>query len=185
MSSIWNIGSGARERADAARAPARDDSLAVQRLALVSEQRTSRTVDIVAATFRPAGEIPNRPAKRLAPIPRPVAPVLSGRDQGSPTPQMVISHPLADARCSRCYNAIVAILASPVPQPPCRGYGGVAAPRHSLAASRSALTAGSTCMRCLEWPRTHRAPRWQATICHTPTLIAPVARRNKSYLRES
>jgi hypothetical protein len=59
--SIWNIGSGARERADAARAPARDDSLAGQRLALVSEQRASRTVDMVAATFRPASGIAQPP----------------------------------------------------------------------------------------------------------------------------
>jgi len=98
---------------------------------------------------------------------------------------MIISHPLADTRRSRCYNAIVAILASPVPKPPAGVMAGLLRRVTSLAAPRSTLTARSTCVKCLKWPRTHRAPRWQATICHTPTLIAAAARRNKSDLRES
>jgi len=39
---------------------------------------------------------------------------------------MITSHPLAGSRCPRSYNAIVAVLALPVPQTPVPAGGGVA-----------------------------------------------------------
>src|SRR5260370_11602126 len=67
-------------------------------------------VYIVAAAAAGRRDCPTGPGRtaRAGPAP-PVRPVLSGRDQASPTPLMTIPHPLRVPMLAKIYGAIIAI----------------------------------------------------------------------------